>query len=423
MRYAIENIKVVDPFRKSDSPAVENIYIEDGKFVEALSAEADKVIEGDGLVATPGFIDPHTHLRDPGLTYKEDIISGTKAAAAGGFVAVAAMPNTKPVCDTPEIVKYMIDKAHKEGFAEVLPIAAVTIGEKGKELSDFAALKEAGAPALTDDGRPVATAAIMREALLKARDLDLVIIDHPEDTALAWGTHVNLGKVSAELKLKGMPNSAEAICVARDIILSMEVDAPVHLCHLSTKESVELVRWGKAQGAKITADACPHHFWLTDEALLEHGSFAKMYPPLRQKEDCQAVAEGIMDGTIDMIGTDHAPHSLEEKGEDIEKAFMGIIGLETAFPLSYTKLCRELGFSFESLIERLALAAAKLFKLGSREIKPGNPAHLTILDLDKKYLIDPSKSFSKSRNTPFGGTEVQGAICYTFWGGRLTYEA
>lgn len=423
MRYAIENIKVLDPFRKSASPVIENIYIEDGKFVECLSGEPDKIIQGEELIATPGFIDAHTHLRDPGLTYKEDIISGTKAAAAGGFVAVTAMPNTKPVCDSPEIVKYMIDKAKAEGFAEVLPTAAVTIGEKGKEISDFAALKEAGAVAYTDDGRPVTSAEIMREALIQAAALDMVIIDHPEDTSLAWGTHMNLGEVSKKLGLKGMPNSAEAICVARDIILSMEVDAPVHLCHLSAKESVDLVRWAKAEGAKVTSDACPHHFWLSDEAVLEHGSNAKMYPPLRREEDCQAIAKGIMDGAIDMIATDHAPHSLEEKGEDIAKAFMGIIGLETAFPLSYTKLCLELGFDLEQLIERLTLAPAKLFKLENREIKAGNAANLTIIDLNEKYLIDPEKSFSKSRNTPFGGTEVQGKICYTFWEGRLTYEA
>lgn len=419
MKIQINDIRLIDPFQNKNQKV--NLYIEDGYFVEKLSGQADHSIEGKGLYAAPGFIDAHTHLRDPGQTYKEDIISGTQAGAKGGYVLLAAMPNTSPICDSPELVRYMIEKAETKGSCQVLPIPAVSVGEQGEQLTDFQALKEAGAGGLTDDGRPISTAKLLREALIEASKHNLIVIDHPEETSLSRGTSINLGKISKELGLEGMPNSSESIAVARDILVAMELGLPIHLCHVSTKESIDLIRMAKNKGVKVTADVCPHHFCLTQEAVVAHGSNAKMYPPLRTEEDRLACIAGLRDGTIDMIATDHAPHHADEKGEDIAKAMMGIVGLETAFPLSYTELCLKEGFSLEKLLELFTKAPAKLFGLENRSIIPGNPANMVIFETGISDRIDSEKFVSKSRNTPFNGWEVKARIKATIWKGNFTY--
>ncbi|MDD7402209.1 MAG: dihydroorotase [Eubacteriales bacterium] len=420
MKIAIHDVRVVDPFQSLDQ--VQDLLIEDGLFVERLSGPADKEISGQTLLAFPGFIDVHTHLRDPGQTYKEDIVSGTKAASKGGFVLVCAMPNTTPICDQPEIVRYMIEKAEGEGFAQVLPIAAATMGEKGQSLSSYAELKAAGAGGVTDDGRPIANADILLQCLQEASKYQLPVIDHPEDSDLARGKAMNAGPVAEALGLKGMPRAAESICVARDILLAMEYNLPIHLCHLSCKESVDLLRWAKQQGAPVTADTCPHYFLLTEEAVKSQGANAKMYPPLRREEDRSAILDAVKEGTIEMISTDHAPHSQEEKGSDIALAKNGIVGLEHAFALSYDCLYLQEGLDLSALVARFTQAPAELLSLGDRSLRLGNPANLCLFDPHKSEIIDPDTFASKARNTPFAGRTTTGSIAYTFWKGKITYE-
>lgn len=420
MKIAIREVRVVDPFQDLDQ--VQDLLIEDGLLVDHLRGPADKEILGTGLMAFPGFIDVHTHLRDPGQTYKEDIVTGTKAASKGGFVLVCAMPNTSPVCDSPDIVRYMIDKAEQEGYAQVLPIAAASLGEQGEILSPYAELKAAGAGGVTDDGRPIANAGILLDCLQEAAKYGLPVIDHPEDSSLAQGKAMNAGPVADKLGLAGMPRAAEAICVARDVLLAMEYDLPIHLCHLSCKESVDLLRWAKSQGAPVTADTCPHYFILTEEAVASQGANAKMYPPLRREADRQAIQEAVQDGTIEMIATDHAPHSLEEKGQDVTQAKNGIVGLEHAFALSYDYLSLKGGLPLRDLLTRFTKAPAELLSLGDRSLKTGQPANLCLFNPQLPETINPENFASRGRNTPFAGFTTTGSICYTFWQGKITYE-
>ncbi len=420
MRIAIREARVVDPFQNLDQ--VQDLLMEDGLLVDHLQGPADKEILGQGLMAFPGFIDVHTHLRDPGQTYKEDIVTGTQAASKGGFVLVCAMPNTSPICDSPEIVRYMIQKAEQEGFAQVLPIAAATLGEQGQSLSPYAELKAAGAGGVTDDGRPIAHAGILLACLQEAARYGLPVIDHPEDSALAKGKAMNAGPVADQLGVAGMPRAAESICVARDILLTLEYGLPIHLCHLSCKESVDLLRWAKSQGAPVTADTCPHYFILTEEALATEGANAKMYPPLRREEDRQAIQEAVEDGTIEIIATDHAPHSPEEKGPDLAQAKNGIVGLEHAFALSYDQLSLKAGLPLIDLVTRFTKAPADLLQLGDRSLKVGQPANLCLFNSHLPETINPENFASKGRNTPFAGRTTTGSICYTFWQGKMTYE-
>ncbi|MDO5033267.1 MAG: dihydroorotase [Eubacteriales bacterium] len=420
MRIAIHEVRVIDPFRQLDQ--VQDLWIEDGLLVDHLGGPADREISGQGLWAFPGLIDVHTHLRDPGQTYKEDIISGTRAASRGGYVLVCAMPNTSPVCDSPEIVRYMIDKAEAEGFAQVLPIAAASLGEEGQSLSPYAALKAAGAGGLTDDGRPLANSALLLSCLQEAAKHDLPLIDHPEDSDLARGKAMNAGPVASRLGLSGMPRAAETVCVARDILLSLEYKLPIHLCHLSCQESVDLLAWAKSLGAPVTADTCPHYFLLTEEAVAQKGAKAKMYPPLRREQDRQAILQAVLDGTVEMISTDHAPHSPEEKGPDLALAKNGIVGLEHAFALSHKYLHVEQKMPLLDLLARFTLAPAQLLKLGDRSLRVGQPANLCLFNPQLPETIDPANFFSKGRNTPFAGMTTAGAICFTFWQGKITYE-
>lgn len=420
MRLAIYNIQIIDPYSGSDK--IGNLYIEGDKFVQSLTGSPDREIQGQGLVAAPSFIDLHTHLRDPGFTDAEDITSGTRAAARGGYGLLCAMPNTKPVCDTPEGVNYVIDKARKAGYTEVLPIPAASRGLRGETLTDFAALKAAGAVGVTDDGMPFKDSRLTYQILREAARQELLPIDHPEMKSLSRGAVMNAGEAARKLGYQGMPNTAESICVARDLLIAADLDLPIHLCHLSTAESVDLVRLAKARGVPVTADTCPHYFTLTDTAVVEQKALAKMYPPLRQEKDRRAIIEGLRDGTIDAIATDHAPHVDKDKGEDLTRAKNGIIGLETAFSLAFTILCQQEGFGLDQVLALFTRRPAQVIKRNECGLLPGEKANLVIFDPRKTYRVKAEELLSKSHNTPFIGWPLQAKILYTLWKGNFSYD-
>jgi len=392
------------------------------RIAERIAPEGHERIELDGLFLSAGFIDMHVHLREPGFTHKEDIASGTRSAARGGFTTIACMPNTRPVTDTPETVRYILDKAAREGVVNVLPIAAITKNELGRELTDFAALKEAGAIGFTDDGVGVQNAQMMKEAMLRARELDLPIIAHCEDDSLVQGAWVTEGEFSRRHGLKGIPNESEAIHVGRDVLLAEATGAHYHVCHVSTEQSVRLIRLAKSIGVRVTAEVCPHHLVLSDEDIPGMDPNWKMNPPLRTPRDVQAVIEALEDGTIDIIVTDHAPHSEEEKAKGMQLAPFGIVGFETAFPLLYTKFVTTGRWSLEMLVQRMTADPARVFGLETGRLVPGAPADLTIVDLDAERTVDPETFASKGRNTPFAGWKLKGWPVATIARGRLVWN-
>lgn len=402
---------------------LKSIIIENGKITDITSnnIQADNVIDANGLIATAGLIDMHVHLREPGFEYKEDIDSGTKAAVMGGFTAVACMPNTKPVCDHKETIALILHKAKMRNYAKVYPVASITMELNGKELCDFEELKNAGAVALSDDGRPVESTKMMRDALLKAKELGLNVISHCEDTTISEGA-INEGEISKKLGIKGIPHIAEDLNIARECLLSLEYDVPVHIAHISTKTGVDLVRHYKGLEAKITAETCPHYFSLTDQAVLEKGTNAKMNPPLRTSEDVKAVIEGLKDGTIDVIVTDHAPHSKEEKEKPLETAPNGIVGLETSLQVGITYLVKQGHLTLEKLIEKMTINPAKILKLHSGKLEIGADADITIFNPDELVTINASTFQSKSKNTPYDGEKLYGKVKYVFINGKMVVE-
>ena len=408
--------------------ATAHIRVEDGAIAaierggEPDTAGAE-VIDASGLLVSAGFIDMHVHLRDPGFTHKEDIASGTRSAARGGFTTIACMPNTRPVTDTPETVRYILDKAAREGVVNVLPIAAITKNELGRELTDFAALKEAGAIGFSDDGVGVQNAQMMKEAMLRARELDLPIIAHCEDDSLVQGAWVTEGEFSRRHGLKGIPNESEAIHVGRDVLLAEATGAHYHVCHVSTEQSVRLIRLAKSIGVRVTAEVCPHHLVLSDEDIPGMDPNWKMNPPLRTPRDVQAVIEALEDGTIDMIVTDHAPHAEEEKAKGVDLAPFGIVGFETAFPLLYTKFVKTGRWSLGFLLRRMTSDPARVFGLKAGRLEAGAPADLTLIDLSSEQTVDPASFKSKSRNTPFAGWRLQGWPVRTIVAGRTVWQA
>lgn len=420
----ITGAHIIDPSQHLDN--VGNIYIENGVIQKISSGEIEsgwenaKHIDASGLYAAPGFVDIHVHLRDPGLTYKEDIITGSKAAAAGGVTSVVCMPNTKPAADSPEVISYIIDKA-KQADCHVYPVATITKGMKGEELSDFDALKAAGAVAVSDDGRPVANARLMQQAMMLCKEKGIVVASHCEDLDIINGGIINKGQVSQQLGVPGMDRSSEDSVTAREIALAAATDTPIHICHVSTKGSVAFIRDAKARGVKVTAETAPHYFMMTDELLLKQDADYRMNPPLREKEDCLAVLEAVRDGVIDVIATDHAPHSPEEKA-DFRKAPNGIVGLETSFAACMTSLVHPGIISLYGLVERMSTRPAELMHLPAGTLKPGAAADVVLFDPEESWIVKPEKMHSKARNTPFKGMTLKGRVKATVLDGRIVYD-
>ena len=424
MKLLIKHGRVVDPV--SGTVSIQDLYIENGKVVQLekdIRQEADQVIDADGLVVCPGLVDMHVHLRDPGLTYKEDIFTGTAAAAHGGVTSVAFMANTDPVVDTPEQVRYVKDKAAQANGVHVYPIAAVSMGMRGEEPSDADALKKAGAIALSDDGCNVDNANLMRDVMIHAKRLEMPVLCHCEDTTMVEGRAVNEGSVSRQLWLEGRPAIAEEIMVMRDAMLAEETGAHVHICHVSTAKSVDIIRRMKKRGVAITCETCPQYFTLTEDEILTQGSMARVNPPLRTAKDIKGIIAGLKDGTIDAIATDHAPHSAEEKSRPLTRAPSGMVGLETSLAITLTELYHTGKMKLPEIIKRMTYTPASILRLSSKgRLSLGSDADFTIFDPEEVWTIDPEQFASKARNTPFAGREVKGKVKYTIVGGNVIYQ-
>ena len=415
----IKNGRVVDPSQNLD--VICDIKIENGVIAELGEClSGDELLDASGLAVMPGFVDMHIHLRDPGFTYKEDIISGCMAAAAGGVTSVLCMPNTKPVTDNAETVRYIIEKA-KDAVAKVYPTASITRGLAGNEMTDFAALKAAGAISVSVDGRPVENAAMMQRALELAGREGLLVTSHCEDLKIIDGGIMNKGKISQALGVKGMDRSSEDSVTAREIALAAATGTAVHIAHVSTKGSVALIRDAKARGVQVTAETAPHYFMLTDELLLKRDADYRMNPPLREREDCDAVLEGLLDGTLDCIVTDHAPHAPEEKA-GFETAPNGVVGLETSFAASMTALVHTGRMTLGELVKKMSANPAKLLGIRAGSLRTGMPADIAIANLNEDWMVDVDKLHSKSKNSVFKGMTLTGKIKYTLLDGRIVYK-
>lgn len=405
-----------------------DVWVDEGRIkkicdpAQTVPTETDEVIDMTDKLISPGLIDMHVHLREPGFEHKETIASGTRAAAKGGFTTIACMPNTKPVTGDVQTLTYVLDKAREEGVVKVLPYAAITVNQQGETLTDFAALKEAGAIGFTDDGVGVQNAWMMKKAMQKAASLDVPIVAHCEENTLVTGAAVTEGSFARKHGLKGIPNESEAIHVGRDILLAEATGVHYHVCHVSTEQSVRLIRDAKAHGIRVTAEVCPHHLILSDEDIPGLDANWKMNPPLRSPRDVQAVIEGLEDGTIDFIVTDHAPHSAEEKALGMEKAPFGITGFETAFPLLYTRFVKTGRWSLAFLLERMTSIPASIFGLDSGVLKPNAVADLTVFDLELEQVVDPETFVSKGKNTPFTGWKLQGWPVLTMSEGKVVWS-
>ena len=419
MGLLLQNVRLIDPSQGVDS--VQDLLLEDGKVSqigEHLSADGMEVVDGTGLVAAPGLVDMHVHLRDPGLTYKEDVFTGCRAAAAGGVTSLLAMPNTKPAMDTPETVRDLLERA-KTADAAVYTAACITKGLQGEELTDLVGLRQAGAIALSDDGRPVINTRRLLEALEQAPALGMVITAHCEDLYLASGGLMHEGEVSRRLGVPGIPSAAEDCGTAREIAAAASVGAPIHICHVSTKGSVDLIRDAKARGVKVTAETCPHYLLLTDRALQSRDADFRMNPPLRTEEDRLALIEGLKDGTLDAICTDHAPHSPEEKA-DFCKAPNGSIGMETSLAATLTALDGQLSLS--EILAKMSWNPARILHIPAGTLAVGSPADVVLFDPEQRWTVDENALHGKSKNTPFKGMELKGKVAMTIFRGRVVYD-
>lgn len=419
----IKDGRVIDPGSNRDE--ISDIYIENGK-ITAIGGflpgfEDADTLTAAGLIVSPGLVDMHVHFRDPGFTYKEDILTGGQSAAAGGFTSVACMPNTNPVIDCAEAVEYVLSEGEKSPV-NVLPFAAVSLGQRGEALTDFNGLANAGAAALSDDGQPINSASLMRRALLESKKSKLLIVSHCEDIGMVDGAVVNEGRISELLSLPGRPAIAEELMVARDAMLAGETGGRVHIAHVSTAKSVDIIRKAKAAGVNITAETCPQYFSLTEDAVLERGSMAKVNPPLRTENDRAAIIEGLMDGTLDVIVTDHAPHSAEEKAQPLAEAPSGMVGLETSLALSLTELYHGGILSLSQIIAKMSLRPSEILGLDKGRLTVGGAADIVIFDPDEKWTVRPENFKSKSRNTPFSGMELAGKVRYTIVDGTIVYN-
>ena len=403
------------------------ILVQDGRIAamaETIAREGHEYLDCKGSLISPGLIDVHVHLREPGFEHKETVATGAKAAVRGGFTTIACMPNTRPSIDSVETVLYVLEKAREAGMARVIPYAAITVRQLGKELTDFAALKEAGIFALSDDGVGVQSSAMMKKAMQKAKELGLSIVAHCEDEdLLVPGSALHDGVVAARHGLPGIPSESESIHVGRDILLAEQTGVHYHVCHISAKESVRLVRDGKRAGVNVTCEVTPHHLLLCDEDIPENlDTNWKMNPPLRSREDRAALIAGLKDGTIDMIATDHAPHAADEKAAGLARAPFGIVGLETAFPLLYTHLVETGELSLKQLVDLMTIKPALAFGLPYGRLEVGATADLTVIDLETERKVDPETFASKGRNTPFAGWVCKGWPILTMVEGRVVYQ-
>lgn len=419
----IQRGRLLDPASGVDRIA--DILVRDGKIQAIgegiLSSGDEQVIDAGGKLVTPGLIDIHVHLRVPGQEYKEDIVTGTAAAVRGGFVGLVCMPNTTPVIDNVPTVEYVVNLAQRKGLCKVWPTGAITKNSKGETLAEIGEMKEAGIVAITDDGRPVDNSETMRQAMIYARQFGLMVMDHCEDKSLSGGGAMHFGAVSSMLGLKGIPSASEEVHVARDILLSLETGAHVHLQHISSRRSVELIRWGKQMGARVTAEASPHHFTLTDEIVAEmnYDTNTKMNPPVREMADQQAILEALRDGTFDCIATDHAPHHIDEKNVEYQHAHFGITGLETAVGLTVDRLVKQGVITLQQMVMLLSTRPAELVGLKAPALVEGAEADITVIDLDKTWTVRAEEMASKSKNTPFVGWELTGAPYATIVSGKL----
>ncbi len=427
MSILIKNGYVLDPASRTEG--VRDILIEDGIIREVavgIQAEAEQVIDAKGCHVMPGLIDLHVHLREPGFEYKETVATGSRAGAAGGYTTVCAMPNTKPATDRAERVSQLMEIIKKDAVIKVLPIGAVTLDQAGVELSDAKAMKDAGICALSEDGKSVMDIALYREGIARAKEAGIPVFAHCEDRELLNGGVVNDKSAAKRLGMPGITNNVEDHITIRDILLAMELDAQLHLCHCSTELSVDLIKLAKKKGAKVSAEVCPHHFSMTEDEITEDDANYKMNPPLRSQSDVDALIAGLKDGTIEVIATDHAPHGEEEKKQSIRTAPFGIVGSETAYALSLTNLVKTGDLTYMQLVEKMSYNPAKVLGLdkldGRGTLKVGAVADIAIADPDEKWIIDPEKFLSKGKNTPFGGTFVYGRVKMTIVDGKVVYQ-
>lgn len=415
----IKNIRTVDP----DTDKVQDVFIKDGVIAETgenLSFEAETVIDGTDLVLMPSLFDMHVHFRDPGLEYKEDVLTGCSAALAGGVTGVLAMPNTNPPCDNPDTIRYIINKAQGTGV-DVYPVGCITGGMSGNGLCDYDALKDAGVICISDDGRPVENAEMMRKALELSNEKGLLVASHCEDLSIIDGGKMNKGEISEKLSVKGMDRASEDYITAREMILASSVNARIHICHVSTEGSAAMIRFAKTRGVKVTCETAPHYFMLTDKLLEKRDADYRMNPPLRTDEDVKAIIEAIKDGTVDCIITDHAPHAAHEKA-DFEKAPNGVVGLETSLAATLTALYHTGEISLNRLTELMCVNPRKILGLDIPSVKKGSTADLVIADINRKWTVEPEKLHSKSHNTVFKGMELTGKPLVTISKGEIRYN-
>lgn len=420
MRILIKNGRIIDPSTKLD--VIGDIFVNDGIIAEVgqnIKLDADKIIEANGNWVVPGLIDIHVHLRDPGFEHKETISTGSNSAAKGGFTTICCMPNTNPVIDNEIIVEYIKFRAKKEACVHIIPIGSITKGQEGVELADIGRMAKVGICAISEDGKSVLNSGLLKKAMVYAKMFDIPVFSHCEDPELAGSGVMNAGETAALLGMKGISNDSEEVIVARDIILARNTGVKLHLCHLSTKGSIQLLREAKQRGEKLTAEVCPHHFTLTDQAVEGYDSNTKMNPPLRSNEDVDAIKRAFKEGIVDIIATDHAPHHIDDKNCEYDKAANGIVGLETAVALGITELVNQGFLSPMELIEKMSTNPSKVIGINKGTLKVGMMADITIINPDIEYEIDVNTFASKSNNSPFNGRRVKGKVLYTIVEGKI----